>query len=413
MEKLLVSTIIIVSAALTRHFAKNRLGYGWTKVLWGITALWLLLPVSFSFERRAGYHQEILLQSREEAIEAGYTFLEYMPEIKGGFREVPIAYFVMIFAAVVAVMKILYHYRQYGFAVNRLADSTAKADGKISGFWEQVCREENIRRKIPVYCGTAQNSPMIIGCFSPALILPKNLLGEREDVIHDILRHEAAHYRAGDLWYKRLMLLVSDLYWYDPFVYRMRKLACEDVEFTCDRRVTKSFDDEEKRRYCNSILNLADAYGKPSVYAAEFSVDARRLKTRIENVFDDKKTKKGIAAAAVYVIVLLAMAGMVDIRTVDAGIVRVQGEEDIRKYMNAVDMLYFNGNEKLGEVRISFMYGSSKEFAKGKKAEEFLHVTVACEKYDELSDMTLEGIRAVYELQFGDDVEVRVVKLEP
>lgn len=415
LEKLIVSTIIILLASLGRIMIKNRFGFLWRKILWCMIAVWMLLPISFSFGKKAGYHGEILLLSRADAIEAGYSLAEYVPDSGNTlFRAIPLVYYVMILSVIVAMIKIVYHYRQYGFFVNKLIGSTtAQTDEKILFLWQRVCREQNIRRKIPVYRSNMKYTPMIMGCFSPVLILPENFGMEQEPVIYDVLCHEAVHYKSGDLWYKKLLLLVSDLYWFHPLVYLMRKFAYEDVEFACDEQVTKGFDDEEKRRYCNSILNMADVYGSPNIYAVEFSVDARKLKSRLENVFSSKGKKQGIAVLIGFIVIFVLAAGWFDIQTKDKVFTEIRSREDIEWRMAAIKQFYFDENEKLGEVAISYKYDLEDVPVNNYEIGEYLHIVVACERYDELSDIMLEGIEAVFTGFFGcDSMDIQIMKLE-
>lgn len=57
-----------------------------------------------------------------------------------------------------------------------------------------------------------------------------------------MLRHELCHYKYGDLWYKLLMVAVCDLYWFNPVLRIMKRMAFFDVECVCDSRAAGNMD---------------------------------------------------------------------------------------------------------------------------------------------------------------------------
>lgn len=419
LEKLVLSAVIIPLIAVFRFAGGRGFGAVWKKLLWIIMAVWLLIPFSFSFGGRAGFHKEVALLTRTQAIEAGYGFLEYIPELiesYKGFQAVPVIYFVMIFSLLAAFIKILYHNRQYGFSVNRLLDTMSEeSDERILGLWKRVLRDFNIKRDIPVYRSRLNNPPMIIGSMSPALILPEKAHDWQEQLIYDIMRHEAMHYKLGDLWYKKFLLLVSDVYWFNPFVYLMRKLAYEDVELACDELVTKGLSNEDRAGYCHAILSMAEICGGTNKYAVEFSVDAKRLKKRVDNVFAKKDVIKGVLLTIFFCVIFFVAAGLTDIRTGrNGGYLSSQTDYDIARHFSSINWVYFSDNSKLGRVELSYVYDGDGKPEEDSKLGEHLHIVVACEKYDKLSDTVLEGIRTVFRAHFEYNlIDVEIKKLEP
>lgn len=70
-------------------------------------------------------------------------------------------------------------------------------------------------------------SPMLMGFFRPAVLLPENLPGEALPVT---LAHELTHLKRHDLWYKLLLALARSLHWFNPLVWLMCRRAGRDVE---------------------------------------------------------------------------------------------------------------------------------------------------------------------------------------
>ena len=99
----------------------------------------------------------------------------------------------------------------------------------------QLGKIMGIRRRIPV-CRGERLTPAIGGFFRTRLYLGTEPLEEEE--LRIIFRHELYHYRHGDIWIRRLLLLLRIFCWFCPW-------------FTCGkiseeyRRLSEDYVDEE------------------------------------------------------------------------------------------------------------------------------------------------------------------------
>ncbi|MHC4124164.1 MAG: M56 family metallopeptidase, partial [Planctomycetota bacterium] len=66
--------------------------------------------------------------------------------------------------------------------------------------------------------------PAVFGVFKPVLLMPADKLRTltREDTEH-ILLHELAHIKRGDLFVHAVYVILQILYWFNPFVWLIRK----------------------------------------------------------------------------------------------------------------------------------------------------------------------------------------------
>lgn len=104
------------------------------------------------------------------------------------------------------------------------------------------------------------DTPMMIGFFSPLILLPDTDYTDEETKI--IIRHETTHFRRGDLWYKFIMLTANAVHWFNPLVYIMVHQANRDLEYFCDDSVTKETDTEYKKKYSMAILKTMKKRGE-------------------------------------------------------------------------------------------------------------------------------------------------------
>lgn len=176
---------------------------------------------------------------------------------------------------------------------------------------EKLFREYGINRTLPLLISDTVDTPMVTGYIKPVLLLDEASCRapEREAM----LRHELCHYKYGDLWYKLLMVAVCDLYWFNPVLRLMKRMAFCDVECVCDSRATRRMGPEEKKSYAYMLVTRTR--GKSTAYSARFSAGRKTMKERLDNLFTDKKNKTGYAAA----LVLLAAVSVFSMSLVFTG----------------------------------------------------------------------------------------------
>ena len=104
-----------------------------------------------------------------------------------------------------------------------------------------------IKASIRILPGLA--CPMALGVFRPVVFLPSG------QVPLLAVRHELTHVKRRDLAGKALLFLVCALYWFDPLVWHMARVAGEDMEAACDAQLAEDMTAAEKRAYGELLLS--------------------------------------------------------------------------------------------------------------------------------------------------------------
>lgn len=180
---------------------------------------------------------------------------------------------------------LFYHVLQYYLMRDFFfADARTCQDEKVTDLMRSWCRRYHIK-KSPVLLWKEQiPSPMTFGYFRKKLVFPPELFAKEEMPL--VLRHELMHLKYRDSWYKAIILVVCDLYWFNPVFWLMKKLAFQDVEYVCDERVTREMKPEEKQRYGAAIVKAARfSTGKPVPAMVPFALRKKDLKKRMHNLF--------------------------------------------------------------------------------------------------------------------------------
>ncbi len=145
----------------------------------------------------------------------------------------------------------------------------------------QLGKTMGIRRRIPV-CRGERLTPAIGGFFRTRLYLGTESMEEEE--LRMIFRHELYHYRHGDIWMRRLLLLLRIFCWFCPW-------------FTCGkiseeyRRLSEDYVDEEVCReedmnqYIRTLLKTA-LQGAEKMHLTQATAQKTRCDVlrRIENM---------------------------------------------------------------------------------------------------------------------------------
>ena len=136
--------------------------------------------------------------------------------------------------------------------------------------------------------------PFILGIVRPRIYLPSNL---GEENLECVLCHEQAHIRRGDYLWKPLGFLILCVYWFHPLCWISYLLFCRDVELACDEKATKGFSKEERKRYCQTLLDLE--CGNRSFLTGTVAFGENGTKSRVKAILNYKKPTFWVILAGV------------------------------------------------------------------------------------------------------------------
>ncbi|MBQ4643330.1 MAG: hypothetical protein IJB66_03795 [Oscillospiraceae bacterium] len=207
-----------------------------------------------------------------------------------------------------------------------------------------------IEKDIEILICKNVKSPMVMGIFSPKLILPSE--DYPAESLGFILRHELTHFRRNDTLYKALLLIANSLHWFNPAVWLMRKLAGSDLEVSCDAQVMNGSGIEIRKQYSETILSCVHqekiACG---VFSTHFYGGAKTLEKRLLNILSTEKRRKGTAAFIFVLILALVLGGTV---ACTAGSnskgAEEPSEEKIRELVLKANAVYQPGDDSVFEI---------------------------------------------------------------
>ncbi|MCE3201095.1 M56 family metallopeptidase [Paenibacillus sonchi] len=205
-------------------------------------------------------------------------------------------------AALILLLRKVRSYRRFIRFV-RLGTNKV-ADQALLNIYEEELEAARIRRKIPLYIHAQVVSPMLIGFFRPAIILPA--LELHDDELRQIIRHELTHYRRSDAIYKWLIQFMICIHWFNPLVYRIRKEIDRCCELSCDESVIHNLDFDSRIGYGDALIASLNTHGKRGNCEVSLPMgdNAKLIKERLEMLMNYKKKSRLSVCAAVLLSIL-------------------------------------------------------------------------------------------------------------
>ena len=274
-------------------------------VLWGLVALRLVIPVSFSsifsvLPANETYTPTVINSTLREFTEpetyAGNT--EHTTEQNPTNEDVKTQIEISEPSAPaknISVMDILSYVWVFG-AVCMLGYAAVS----YSVLHKKVSRSTMLEKD--VYESAKVQSPFILGIFRPRIYLP---VGITETDKANVLMHERMHIRHGDHFIKPFAYLLLSVYWFNPLLWLAYILLCRDIEMICDERVIKKLGADVKKSYSESLLNLA--VKRAGIAMCPLSFGEVSTEKRVKNVLAYKKSALIISICAAVVCIAVGV----------------------------------------------------------------------------------------------------------
>ncbi len=260
-------SVVIVALLLLKGVIRKAFPGFWQRNLWVIAMVFMLLPVwklvpVQSVEPILIPLDDVLTSEYEELFQTdwaeGETNVTDTDEVANevlGARNTVSLWKSVLFVWALGVLAFLLlsfgSYFTYLFKMKRRSAVISDTEAL-----EAVREKLKIRRKIRVRKVNISQPPLLTGCFFPVVYMPDEELCDEEERM--VYLHELTHFKHMDLPIKWFACIVNSINWFNPFIYLVIKNLNEACEIYCDEAVTKGMDDEGKRIYMNTILNLVE-----------------------------------------------------------------------------------------------------------------------------------------------------------
>lgn len=299
----LIAAVILLLTELFSRLSRGRYAFGWKYWVWFAVAVFLLVPVklpsgrlpqltvNFVVEQPVKTADSNLLAAQKEAEVSQQTSAQtvqqtfHSHEIQ--LKETPFGFtfdqLLRLFGEIWlagALFLGLVGLARYYLALHRLYRWSLPVDDEdILKDYQRLSREAELKKPPKLLKNDRLTTPVLAGLFHPAVYLTNERYEKQE--LCFILSHELTHYQRRDLWYKLLMQAVVSIYWFNPFLYKMRRDVERTVENLCDARVVGGLSSQEQLSYSRLLLKTAAKQSRVPYLAAGLNDGILVFKERI------------------------------------------------------------------------------------------------------------------------------------
>lgn len=154
-------------------------------------------------------------------------------------------------------------------------------------------------------------SPFILGVLHPRIYLPSGLTGA---TLESVLRHERAHLKRRDHWWKPLAHVLIAVYWFNPLLWAAYVLLCRDIELACDERVVRDMTREDRAAYSQALLQCS-LNRRRRLVLCPLAFGEVGVRTRVKSVLRYRRPAVWLSAAAVLLCAALAVTFLTEPKT--------------------------------------------------------------------------------------------------
>lgn len=174
------------------------------------------------------------------------------------------------------------------------------------GIFGSLRVEYQLRFAVPVEqqiweCDSIHTS-FLWGLFHPRIYLPS---GMNEETKRYVIRHERAHQKRGDHWWKVIGYVLLVIYWFQPLMWIAYWIFARDIEYACDEHVIGNLSFAERKEYAQVLLLCGS--GRSRRLAGPLAFGGLGVKPRIKNVLSYQKPGRGKIAISLLVCVVVSV----------------------------------------------------------------------------------------------------------
>jgi len=200
----------------------------------------------------------------------------------------------------------------FRFAVSlKYVRSLRRSDNEIAQEWQtrfsRISRSLGIRRSIELLESHHVKSPLLIGFFKPAVIVPAGMITHLPlDQIECILMHELYHLKRRDHLVNIMQLFLEGILFYNPAVWIISSYIRNEREHCCDDKVIHSTNDPVI--YARALMHIAEEHQFSRLSPGAVGSTKYQFSSRIRRILNRNNMKTNMRDK---VIALALMAGSV------------------------------------------------------------------------------------------------------
>lgn len=117
-----------------------------------------------------------------------------------------------------------------------------------------------VKTDVKIVLQDFKKTPSIIGIFNPKILITKDFLEQDYNTQKYIIMHELSHYKRKDLILNYILLFITTIHWFNPFIWLFFKKIRQDMELATDEIVLEKLESNEKKEYGMALINALETF---------------------------------------------------------------------------------------------------------------------------------------------------------
>ena len=207
-------------------------------------------------------------------------------------------------AAILLAVKVI-KYHRFVSTIEKLAYKDNELDKLLSE------SKLNHNLKTTVLFTDVKVSPFVFGLLHPTIVIPNHVYSE--DELIQVIDHELTHINQHDLLLKWFFSFLSAIYWWNPFIWMIKKQADNAIELSNDISLYKKMNEEEKTDYAALLVKTANLSSK---YETKHSLSLSThndpiLKQRVNDLLNTPEPKHTLLAMHIIIMLLIVSVSFI------------------------------------------------------------------------------------------------------
>lgn len=285
---------IALQSLLVKQYTAKSIYYGWLIILFG-----LLIPFRPHFRISlieidptvVDYASTPIVNTKMDY--AASTIMGHTRVINHSFQIqwFQIAFWVWLAGFALMMFYHIWRHVQFMKLINRWSEDIGST--QIVSLVEALKADMHITGKIHIKMCPCISTPMLVGFYSPTILLPLNNLSDTG--IPLVLRHELIHYKQKDVLFKTCILTATGIHWFNPMVYVIAKYINRQCEISCDEGVVHYLNMDSRKLYAETIINASRKQPRlQTALSTNFNGGKNTMKNRIILIMNTKNKRLGL-----------------------------------------------------------------------------------------------------------------------
>ncbi len=212
-------------------------------------------------------------------------------------------FYIYLLGVIIAIATNIVNYLRF---LRELRNSYKNASIQENLLLSSLANEKN---KVALFKSSLINTPMLVGIFSPKIIIPD--VNYNENQLKNILSHELIHLKRFDIGLKWLIMIITSIHWFNPIMILIRKEINNICELSCDEAVIRNLNDDEKQEYGDTLIFTVAQYKHPlSKLQATMCAEKKTLKKRLMAIMNYNKKSKFTIITSVLLLLVIILASL-------------------------------------------------------------------------------------------------------